>query len=61
VHGYVQTRSREVEELAAALYEKFGEWNATSMYIHQSAFAFVGRRAGSSELDPKKVGEAMRT
>src|SRR2546427_12260645 len=38
-----------------------GEWNATSIDFTNPAFAFVAAVKKAQSLDPKKIGEAMRT
>jgi branched-chain amino acid transport system substrate-binding protein len=60
VHGYVQTPLPEKLKRWPQRY-KFGEWNATSIDFTNPAFAFVAAVKKAQSLDPKKIGEAMRT
>jgi len=62
VHGYVQTPLPEKLKSWQQRYtKKFGEWNATSIDFTNPAFAFVAAIKKAQSLDPKKIGEAMRT
>ena len=62
VHGYVQTPLPEkVKSWQARYTKKHGEWNATSIDFVNPAFAFVAAVKKAQSLDPKKIGEAMRT
>ena len=62
VHGYVQTPLPEKLKSWQQRYtKKFGEWNATSIDFTNPAFAFVAAVRKAQSLDPKKIGEAMRT
>src|SRR6059058_1145137 len=62
VHGYVQTPLPEKLKSWQQRYtKKFGEWNATSIDFTNPAFAFVAAVRKAQSLDPKKVGEALRT
>jgi branched-chain amino acid transport system substrate-binding protein len=62
VHGYVQTPLPDKLKSWQQRYtKKFGEWNATSIDFTNPAFAFVAAVRKAQSLDPKKVGEAMRT
>ena len=62
VHGYVQTPLPEkVKSWQARYTKKYGEWNATSIDFTNPAFAFVAAVKKAQSLDPKKIGEAMRT
>src|SRR5713101_8467431 len=62
VHGYVQNPLPEsVYSWQARSTEKYGEWNATSIDFTNPAFAFVAAVKKAQSLDPKKIGEAMRT
>jgi branched-chain amino acid transport system substrate-binding protein len=62
VHGYVQTPLPEkVKSWQARYTKKYGEWNATSIDFSNPAFAFVAAVKKAQSLDPKKIGEAMRT
>jgi len=62
VHGYVQTPLPEKLKSWQQRYtKKFGEWNATSVDFTNPAFAFVAAIKKAQSLDPKKIGEAMRT
>jgi len=62
VHGYVQSPLPEkVKSWQARYTKKYGEWNATSIDFTNPAFAFVAAVKKAQSLDPKKIGEAMRT
>jgi branched-chain amino acid transport system substrate-binding protein len=62
VHGYVQTPLPDKLKSWQQRYtKKFGEWNATSIDFTNPAFAFVASVRKAQSLDPKKIGEAMRT
>jgi branched-chain amino acid transport system substrate-binding protein len=62
VHGYVQTPLPDKLKSWQQRYtKKFGEWNATSIDFTNPAFAFVAAVRKAQSLDPKKIGEAMRT
>jgi branched-chain amino acid transport system substrate-binding protein len=62
LHGYVQTPLPEKLKSWQQRYtKKFGEWNATSIDFTNPAFAFVAAVRKAQSLDPKKIGEAMRT
>ena len=62
VHGYVQTPLPDKLKSWQQRYTKtFGEWNATSIDFTNPAFAFVAAVRKAQSLDPKKIGEAMRT
>ncbi len=62
VHGYVQTPLPEkVKSWQARYTKKYGEWNATSIDFTNPAFAFVAAVKKAQSLEPKKIGEAMRT
>ena len=62
VHGYVQTPLPEKLKSWQQRYtKKFGEWNATSVDFTNPALAFVAAIKKAQSLDPKKIGEAMRT
>src|SRR5881628_1544330 len=62
VHGYVQTPLPEkVKSWQARYTKKYGEWNATSIDFTNPAFAFVAAVKKAQSLDPKKIGEAMRS
>ena len=62
LHGYVQTPLPDKLKSWQQRYtKKFGEWNATSIDFTNPAFAFVAAIRKAQSLDPKKIGEAMRT
>jgi branched-chain amino acid transport system substrate-binding protein len=62
VHGYVQTPLPDKLKSWQQRYtKKFVEWNATSIDFTNPAFAFVAAVRKAQSLDPKKIGEAMRT
>jgi len=62
LHGYVQTPLPDKLKSWQQRYtKKFGEWNATSIDFTNPAFAFVAAVRKAQSLDPKKIGEAMRT
>ena len=62
VHGYVQTPLPDKLKSWQQRYTKrFGEWNATSIDFTNPAYAFVAAVRKAQSLDPKKIGEAMRT
>jgi branched-chain amino acid transport system substrate-binding protein len=62
VHGYVQTPLPDKLKSWQQRYtKKFGEWNATSIDFTNPAFAFVAAVRKAQSLEPKKIGEAMRT
>jgi len=62
VHGYVQAPLPDKLKSWQQRYTKrFGEWNATSIDFTNPAFAFVAAVRKAQSLDPKKIGEAMRT
>src|SRR5881628_1160012 len=62
VHGFVQAPLPEkVKSWQARYTKKYGEWNATSIDFTNPAFAFVAAVKKAQSLDPKKIGEAMRS